>query len=57
MKCSICGNLIEGRGNSAKPINEGRCCDKCNFKVISARSRMIGVDEDTFENLEKRGVL
>ena len=38
MKCSICDNKITGFGNNAEPVNNGRCCDTCNFtKVISAR--------------------
>jgi hypothetical protein len=36
--CSICGELILGEwGNNAWPINEGRCCNTCNDKVIIAR--------------------
>jgi DNA-directed RNA polymerase subunit RPC12/RpoP len=40
MDCSICGNPIEvtswglAEGNSAEPINEGRCCDDCNIRVV-----------------------
>jgi len=36
--CSICGgeyvNDIWPYGNSALPINDGRCCDKCNNEVV-----------------------
>jgi len=40
MICSICGNVILSNsigwesGNNAEPINNGRCCDKCNFEVV-----------------------
>ena len=32
--CSICGEPLEGYGNSSEPINIGRCCDKCNIEVV-----------------------
>ena len=45
MKCSICDSEIEkqldengkvfwDQGNSAEPINDGRCCDICNMTVV-----------------------
>jgi hypothetical protein len=39
MKCSICGNEIENKngwdkGNNAEPVNDGRCCDVCNWTVV-----------------------
>ena len=34
MKCSICGAEFEGFGHNAEPVNNGRCCDKCNFDVV-----------------------
>lgn len=44
LKCSICGNIIKPNyfgwedGNSAQSINNGRCCDDCNYMyVIPAR--------------------
>lgn len=39
-KCCICGNPIDNEfGNNPYPVKEnGRCCDKCNYKyVIPAR--------------------
>lgn len=37
-KCSICGEIFAGYGNNAQPVNNGTCCDECNFKyVIPAR--------------------
>ena len=32
--CSICGKPYTGYGNNAQPINDGRCCDECNAKVV-----------------------
>ena len=49
VKCSICSGYIEPlkdedgivvweHGNNAQPVNDGRCCDKCNWEtVIPAR--------------------
>lgn len=40
LKCSICGKVIEPNsfgwafGNNAWPINDGRCCDYCNYYVV-----------------------
>lgn len=46
MKCSICKGEIEvkkdpktgkvfwDQGNNAQPINDGRCCDKCDLEVV-----------------------
>tara|TARA_R100001509_G_scaffold134254_1_gene87823 strand:- start:278 stop:460 length:183 start_codon:yes stop_codon:yes gene_type:complete len=45
VKCSICGGYIEPmrnkdgevvweHGNNAQPINDGRCCDDCNWSVV-----------------------
>ena len=39
MKCSICGKNIEVKGtwkegNNAWPVNNGRCCDKCNSDIV-----------------------
>ena len=33
-KCSICGKNYKGYGNNAQPINDGECCDKCNFTAV-----------------------
>ena len=32
--CSICGVEYRGHGNNADPINDGRCCDKCDHTVV-----------------------
>lgn len=36
-KCSICGKFYEEHGNSAKPINNGKCCNKCNMSIVIPR--------------------
>lgn len=36
-KCSICGKIYEGHGNNASPVNDGRCCDKCDKEVVIPR--------------------
>lgn len=40
--CSICGKIIVGEfGNNAQPVNNGRCCNNCNYSiVIPARIRL-----------------
>lgn len=53
MKCSICSNDIEvqrsetgeimwDQGHNAEPVNDGRCCDTCNWTVVIPR-RIAGV--------------
>lgn len=37
--CVICSGNYTGYGNNAMPLDEGRCCDDCNWKVIIARMR------------------
>ena len=32
--CSICGQSYWGWGNNAWPVNDGRCCDKCNHTHV-----------------------
>ena len=45
MKCSICKEKIEGFGNNAQPINDGRCCDDCNMLVVLARIKEMSNDK------------
>ena len=44
MNCSICNEKIEGFGNNAQPINDGRCCDDCNTLVIIERIKEMSND-------------
>ena len=32
--CSICDDDCVGFGNNAQPVNEGQCCDKCNYRIV-----------------------
>ena len=50
MNCSICKEKIEGFGNNAQPINDGRCCDTCNKLVIIERIMEMS-DDQTFRQL------
>lgn len=33
-ECSICGAIYYGFGNNAWPVNNGRCCDRCNREAV-----------------------
>lgn len=40
--CSICFGKYNDFGNNAQPVNDGRCCDSCNWSVvIPARINLI----------------
>ena len=35
MNCSICNNKIDDKfGHNAEPVNNGRCCNDCNYTVV-----------------------
>ena len=34
LKCSICGQKIEGFGHNSHPVTNGKCCDRCNYMVV-----------------------
>jgi probable addiction module antidote protein len=43
--CSICQREFSEFGNSADPVNDGRCCDRCDSEVvIPARMRRMKRD-------------
>ena len=45
--CSICKEPYAGWGNNAWPVNNGRCCNDCNWiAVIPARLRDMHLQED-----------
>lgn len=44
--CCLCGSKIEGWGNNAMPLKNGRCCDVCNMKVIDVRLKILGVKKE-----------
>jgi hypothetical protein len=51
--CSICQRAFAGFGNNAQPVNDGRCCDECNQRVVLG-----DMDEDmvwdVFEQLNQQ---
>ena len=41
-KCVLCKKLCYGFGNNPSPLaKKGRCCNSCDFKVVSARLEII----------------
>ena len=32
--CSICGKNFKSIEHNAQPINDGRCCTKCNYGIV-----------------------
>jgi hypothetical protein len=32
--CSICQKPFAEYGNNAQPVNNGRCCNECNWHVV-----------------------
>src|SRR5262245_22299655 len=32
--CSICHEPYTGYGHNARPVNDGRCCDTCNWSAV-----------------------
>jgi len=32
--CSICSKNFKSIGHNAQPVNDGRCCTKCNYAVV-----------------------
>tara|TARA_R110001583_G_scaffold26174_5_gene94477 strand:+ start:232 stop:405 length:174 start_codon:yes stop_codon:yes gene_type:complete len=32
--CSICSTEFIGFGNNSEPINDGQCCDGCNWSLV-----------------------
>ena len=43
--CCICKKEYGGYGNNAEPVMTGRCCDRCNSKVIAVRLESIYGDK------------
>ena len=40
MKCVICKETITSKtdwkgGHNAEPVKKGRCCDECNYTVVT----------------------
>lgn len=57
-KCVFCGADNGKWGNNAQPLNEGRCCDKCNnTKVIPARIKLLMFDSAVATYRKQKGEL
>lgn len=56
-KCCICKERYYHFGNNALPLKDGRCCDKCNLKVLQVRLQNHGVKMSLIElmKMEKEG--
>lgn len=50
--CSICGKYYEGYGNSAQPINNGRCCNNCDNTIVTPRRMKDVINKQNRRNLE-----
>jgi DNA-directed RNA polymerase subunit RPC12/RpoP len=59
--CSICKDTYDGWGNNAYPVNDGRCCDKCNMKVVVpariARLALVNIDKINIDKKYKESKL
>jgi hypothetical protein len=33
-QCSICQRICEPPEHDARPVNEGRCCEVCNWGIV-----------------------
>ena len=40
--CAICFMPFDGFGNNASPVNEGKCCDRCNLSIVVPARITIG---------------
>lgn len=62
--CCLCGVVIaNGRGNNARPVGPGRCCNDCNQNIVNPHrlnpptvtpeefALRVGVVEHTLDNL------
>jgi len=53
--CSICGEPYSGDGNQAKPVIDGRCCDRCSLEyVIPVRLEELRAAECAAESPRQR---
>lgn len=53
--CSICGKKYNEYGNNAMPINDGQCCDKCNYTVVIPRRMEIVFKNKNATKKEQKG--
>ncbi len=53
--CSICGKKYKGYGNNARPVNDGRCCDDCNFKVVIPKRIEVSMSMKAHKKSDMKG--
>ena len=53
MECSICKEQITGYGHNAEPINDDRCCNKCNDEVACIVGQ---IDKETIYTAIQQGI-
>ena len=62
MKCSICGHTIKpdvngwSGGHNPWPINDGKCCGKCNDEVVVPRRIYDAFDTEIDIDYIKQGM-
>lgn len=57
MKCCICGETIEGIGNSAWPFSKDskeKCCDTCDDLVVQPTCRYVAMSWSAVERIMER---
>ena len=53
-ECVLCGEKQHGYGNNPAPLaDKGMCCDKCNKKVLSERTRGYRQEQAILEVTDK----
>lgn len=53
--CSICGKKYKGYGNNARPVNGGRCCDDCNFKIVIPKRIEVSISMKARKKSDMKG--
>ena len=53
--CSICGKKYKGYGNNARPVNDGRCCDDCNFKIVIPKRIEVSISMKARKKSDMKG--
>lgn len=55
LKCCLCDSVIYRYGHNALPLEDGRCCDNCNWtKVIPYRIAVLTNREKREENEQSK---
>lgn len=55
-QCCLCDSKFYGYGHNALPLEDGRCCDDCNYrKVIPFRISILTNREKREDNEKENG--